>query len=148
MRAITTSQLLCLLFLGLLSGCQCEQAVCFESPTTVDRLEIRDQNNRVLWRLIGDGKHRIQDVTWAIVPAGYSQTIPISGVPRPLRTGEPLLLLWKGDGHFTRHWGEAATGNVIHYGAWVSEPIKGRQDAQLFVDEPNSIDISKGYPRE
>jgi hypothetical protein len=130
------------------SACECDHAACFDSPTPVERLEIRDKNNGVLWRLTGDGKHTLEDLTWGVVPRGYTQTFPTRGAPRTLQVGEHVLLLWKSQGYFTRHWGVAARPDVIHYGQWLSEPTADRADSQLFIDEPRTIDPEKGYPRD
>jgi hypothetical protein len=137
-----------LLLLGalFLVRCQCNHAACFENGTLAERIEIRDRNNAVLWRLDGDGQHAVGNVEWGIVPAGYRQLSPGSGAPRALKTGEPVLLLWKAGGYFARHWGTAASPAVIHYGVWNSSPIAGRRDDQFFVDEPRTIDPTRGYP--
>jgi len=131
-----------------LAHCQCDHAICFESPTRVDRIELRDGKNQVLWRLLGDGHHKLSNVDYGAVPAGYTQTYPRQDKPRRLQLGEPVLLLWKGNGYFTRHWGKVAGSAVVHYGYWDSGPTNGRQDFEIFVDQPATIDILKGYPED
>ena len=131
------------------AACQCNHAVCFEEKTIVNRLELRDRSNKVIWRLSGDGRHTITDVDHGRVPPGYSQVFPGKGTPRPLRNGEELLLLWRSGDHFVRHWGTAGERNSVHYGSWEDMPVNGRTDSELFIDSPNTIEERRnGYPQD
>jgi len=141
-----SSHLFLLLVLLALSACQPQNAGSFESPTQVDRIELRDSTNTPLWRLVGDGRSKIEKLEYGVPPPGYTQTYPPQGHPRALNPGEQVVLLWKGVGRFVRHWGQVAAGNVVQYGVWESGPVAGKTDLEIFPDAPKTIDPARGYP--
>ena len=108
-----------------------EHAASFERATVVRRLELHGAQGEVVWGLVGNGRAAMQDLTYGEVPTGFRQVVPPSGSPRALRPGECVLLLWRADDTFTRHWGTAASAHAVEYGVWESGlPAAG--DSVLF----------------
>src|SRR5712691_10959549 len=88
-----------------LLACGYRHIADFEEPTAVTRMELRDANNGLLWRIDSSKPKRLGFVDYGIVPEGYVQAFPANVPPRPLRDGEPLLLVYTTADNWTRHEG-------------------------------------------
>ena len=122
---------------------QCQSTACFEGGSRVQRLELHGKCGERIWAIEGSQESVVGNVSLGGTPAGYRQTFPVGVRPRSLRKGECVVLLWRSGNQFTRHFGRAASDSVVHYGVWMSQPIKG-SDQQLFTpggeNEPQQSD--------
>ena len=130
------------LALALLIAGSCqrtENLVTFDQGTVVSRLELHDRDNRVLWRVDATSTHTVREVSYGVVPAGYTQVTPTRGVPRPLRAGEPLLVIYGVPTGWVRHWGQAAGSAGYLGGAYLTGPWCGTSAAEVFGEGLRSI---------
>ena len=85
------------LTLPALLGCAVEgpvQAplVVISGPKAFHSFELRDGQDRVLWRLTADEPAPVSELVYGQVPAGFRQEAPAAGAPRALMLGELLRL--------------------------------------------------------
>jgi len=79
----------------------------FEVPTAIVRLEMRDGKGETLWRIESAEGKELETLDWGLVPPSYRQVHPAAGPPRPLRSGEPLMLVYITGTSWFRHEGHA-----------------------------------------
>ena len=70
-----------------------EPLVVISGPEAFEQLELRDQDDEVLWRLVAERPAPLAKLVYGVVPADFRQeTPPGGGPPRELMPGEPLAL--------------------------------------------------------
>jgi len=101
----------------------------FEVPTAIVRLEMRDGKGETLWRIESAEGKELEMLDWGLVPPSYRQVYPPAGPPRPLRAGEPLMLVYTTETSWSRHEGQAVgtsgfLGGMYAQGTLSNTPIE------------------------
>jgi hypothetical protein len=98
-----------------------------ETPARVEEFEVRDAAGQALWRIRSTPARELSVIHYGEVPAGFSQTFPVAGKPRPFRPDEQLSTFTLTEDWQYDHHGVALGPASFLGGGYTSGP---RQTAQ------------------
>ena len=129
LRHLWTSGIL----LATVLSCSFAQGCVDESNfLTTDRAPVKvfivfDSKLQPLWRLTATGSVSAKKVRYGVVPPGYVQELPASGAqPRPLVTGEEIVVVVVTPTDAFRHAGTATGAAKFLGGYWQAAPLRDR----------------------
>ena len=103
----------------------------FEEPTRLTRFEVH-AGHEVLWRIESRNPPSVKVLDYGVVPLGFRQTVPAGERPRPLRSGEDLLIAYTTPTYWTRHDGAAVGAAAFKGGSWYSGPLANMPVSEIF----------------
>lgn len=109
--------------------------VVISGPEAFESMQLVDERERVIWRLVASPPGPVNELVYGEVPAGFDQEIPADGgPPRPLTIGEPMRIESVTPRRLFRHEGWVVAGPRLSLEHW---EMKLRQPPETPpLDEP------------
>ncbi len=126
---------------AILIGCTWDEGnlLTARRPSPVVRFRVLDHAGQALWEITSSAPAILSRIEYGVVPDEFTQIIPEPGVsPRPLSSGEELLLETTTTSRVFRHRGHATGERGFRGGGWEDSPTDPKDGHQNVSVRPTA----------